>query len=112
MIVELNKPEIVILSVTDKETRVCVDPGGNGATMNAGGEGGPGPPGGREDSSWYPAVETVRRSQDARRQRRRAQRDIKASLCTEYVSMYALICCILNDCNREQYLTCLSVPGE
>jgi hypothetical protein len=25
--------------VTDKGTRMCVDPGGNGATMNAGGEG-------------------------------------------------------------------------
>jgi hypothetical protein len=32
-------------SVTDKETRVCADPGGNGATMNERGEGGPGPPG-------------------------------------------------------------------
>ncbi len=33
----------------DKETRVCVDPGGNGATINAGGEGGPSPPGRGED---------------------------------------------------------------
>jgi hypothetical protein len=31
--------------VTDKEKRVCVDPEGNGAIMNEGGEGGPGPPG-------------------------------------------------------------------
>ncbi len=54
MIVELNKLEIVILSVTDKETRVWVDPGGNGATMNAEGEGGPGPPGGREDEQLVP----------------------------------------------------------
>ncbi len=63
-------------------------------------------------SSWYPAVETDRRSQDARRQRRQARRDIKASPCKEYVSLYVLICCNLNDCNREQCLTCLSVSGE
>jgi hypothetical protein len=33
------------ISVTDKKMRVCVDPEGNGANMNEGGEGGPGPPG-------------------------------------------------------------------
>ncbi len=38
-----------IVLVTDKEMRVCVDPGGNGATMNERGEGGPGPPGRGED---------------------------------------------------------------
>jgi hypothetical protein len=38
-------------TVTDIGTRVCVDPGGNGATMNVGGEGGPGPTGGEEVSS-------------------------------------------------------------
>ncbi len=27
-------------------TKMCVDPGGNGAIMNVVGEGGPGPPGG------------------------------------------------------------------
>ncbi len=32
-------------TVTDKEMRACVDPEGNGATMNEGGEGGPGLPG-------------------------------------------------------------------
>jgi hypothetical protein len=32
-------------SVTDKEMRVCMDPEGNGANMNEGGEGGLGPPG-------------------------------------------------------------------
>jgi hypothetical protein len=31
---------------------------------------------------------------------------------SEHISLYALICCNLNDCNREQYLTCLSVSGE
>ncbi len=31
--------------VMDKEKRVCMDPEGNGGTMNEGGEGGPGPPG-------------------------------------------------------------------
>jgi hypothetical protein len=35
-----------ILLVTDKEMRVCMDPGGNGVTMSKGVEGGPGPPGG------------------------------------------------------------------
>jgi hypothetical protein len=34
------------ITVTDKEKRECVDPGGNGVTMNKGAEGGPGPPGG------------------------------------------------------------------
>jgi hypothetical protein len=96
--------------VTD--IRVCVDPGGNGATMNVGGEGGPSPPGREEVSSWYPAAETVRGSQDARRQRRQTRSDIKATLCTEYVSLYALTCCILNDCGHEQCFTCLSVSGE
>jgi hypothetical protein len=43
--------EFVFIIVTDIGTRVCVDPGGNGATMNVGGEGGPGPPGGEEVSS-------------------------------------------------------------
>jgi hypothetical protein len=48
--------------VTDKETRVCMDPGGNDATMNMGEGGGPGLPGGEEMSSWSPAVEAGRRS--------------------------------------------------
>jgi hypothetical protein len=39
-----------VLTVTDIGTRVCVDPGGKGAIMNVGGEGGPGPPGrGRDE---------------------------------------------------------------
>jgi hypothetical protein len=33
--------------VTDEGTRVCVDPGGNGAIMNVGEGEGPGPPQGR-----------------------------------------------------------------
>jgi hypothetical protein len=37
---------MVAISVTDKGTKMCVDPRGNGAILNAGGEGGPGPPGG------------------------------------------------------------------
>jgi hypothetical protein len=32
--------------VSDKRMRVCVDPEGNGVTMNKGAEGGPGLPGG------------------------------------------------------------------
>ncbi len=31
-------------SVMDKGTEICMDPGGNGAILNVGGEGGPGPP--------------------------------------------------------------------
>ncbi len=67
--------------VTDMGTKMCVDPGGNGAE--------------EEVSSWYrTAAETVRRSQDDRRQRIRARHDIKAPVCTEYhVCMYH---CILN----------------
>jgi stress response protein SCP2 len=37
---------VFIQNVTDKGMRVCVDPEGNGVTMNEGAEGGPGPPGG------------------------------------------------------------------
>ncbi len=35
--------------VTDKKTKMCVDPGGNGAILSAGERGGPGPPGGEEN---------------------------------------------------------------
>jgi hypothetical protein len=53
----------LVVFVTDKGTGMCVDPGGNEATMNVGEGGGPGPPGGGEGmSSWYPAVEVGRRS--------------------------------------------------
>ncbi len=31
----------------DKGTKMCVDPGGNGAILNAGGEAGLSPPGGK-----------------------------------------------------------------
>jgi hypothetical protein len=44
-----RKCSFVIVTVMDKEMRVCVDPGGNGATMNGRGEGGPSPPGRGED---------------------------------------------------------------
>jgi hypothetical protein len=37
---------VILFTVTDKETRVCVDPGRNEATMNMGGGGVPGLPGG------------------------------------------------------------------
>ncbi len=36
----------LFVPVTDKGMGVCVDPGGNGVTMNKGAEGGPSPPGG------------------------------------------------------------------
>jgi hypothetical protein len=72
-----------------------VDRGRNGAILNAGGEGGPARLVGEEVSSWYRTAEMVRHSQDDRRQRRRAQHGIKAPLCTDYVSLYALTCRIL-----------------
>jgi hypothetical protein len=98
--------------VTDMRTKMCVDPGGNGAILNVGGEGGPARLAGEEVSSRYQTAETVRHSQDDRRQRRQARHGIKAPLCTEYVSLYVLTCCILNDCSHERCFTCLSVSGE
>ncbi len=83
-------------------------PGGNGAIINVGGEGGPSLTGGGGDEQLVPGSG----SQDDRRQRRRARHGIKASLCTEYVSLYALTCCILNGCSHEWCFTCLSVSGE
>ncbi len=44
----------MVHTVTDKGTRVCVDPGGNGAIMNAGGERETGPPGRGEDKQLVP----------------------------------------------------------
>jgi hypothetical protein len=35
-----------VRSVTDKGTKMCVDPGGSGAILSAGERGGPGLPGG------------------------------------------------------------------
>ncbi len=43
-----------MVSVTDIGTGVRVDPGGNGAIMNAEGEGGPGPPGRGRDEQLIP----------------------------------------------------------
>jgi hypothetical protein len=47
-------------TVTDTEMRVCVNPGGNGVTMNRGVEGGPGLAG-SEISSQLATVEVARR---------------------------------------------------
>jgi hypothetical protein len=44
----LCKPELLIL-VTDRGKKECVDPKGNGVTMGRGAEGGPGPPSGEQD---------------------------------------------------------------
>jgi hypothetical protein len=41
-----TKNVLIIAIVTDKGTKMCVDPWGNGAILNAEGEGGPGPPSG------------------------------------------------------------------
>ncbi len=56
-------------------------------------------------SSWYQTAKEVRRSQDDRRQRRWARHGTKAPLCTEYISLYAIIFCVLDDCNHEQCFT-------
>ncbi len=45
---------IPVISVTDRGVRVCANPWGNGATMNAGGEEGPGPPGRGEGKQLVP----------------------------------------------------------
>jgi hypothetical protein len=71
--------------VMDGEREECMDPGKNGAILDAGGSGGPGPPGGEGTGSWHHTVEEVRHSQDVGRHRRRAQRNIKPHLCTEYL---------------------------
>ncbi len=63
---------------------------------------------GKRIGSWHQTVEEVRRSQDVRRHGERARHDTKAPLCTEYVSLCvscAIICCILDDCNREPCFT-------
>jgi hypothetical protein len=44
----------IVIIVTDQGTKVCVDPGGKGVTMNAGGGGGPGQPGRRENKQLVP----------------------------------------------------------
>jgi hypothetical protein len=86
-----------------------VDPGENGAILNAGGGGGPGPPGrGRRMGSWHQTVEEIRCSQDVGKHGERARHDIKVPLCTEYISLCVscvIICCILDNCNREPCLT-------
>ncbi len=62
-----------------------------------GDKGGPAHLAAKVASSWYGTVGTVRHSQDARRQTRQARHEIKAPLCTEYISLCTIICCSLND---------------
>ncbi len=59
----------------------CVDPGENGAKLNVGEGGGPGPPRGEGNGQW-------RRLdvQDAGKLKGRARHNTKPALCTEYVS--------------------------
>ncbi len=89
-----------------------MDPEGNGATMNEGAEGGPGPPGRGKDKQSALNSEAARRSWNARRSGGRARCDIKTSLCTKYVLLYMFTYCKLDKCNRERCLICLSVSGE
>jgi hypothetical protein len=42
------------MTETDMGTKMCVDPGGNWAILNAGGEGEPGPPGGGSSEQLVP----------------------------------------------------------
>jgi hypothetical protein len=53
--------------VMDKEMRMCVDPGGNGATMDEGEKGGPVRLAGDKIGSQLPTVEPGRRPRDPRR---------------------------------------------
>ncbi len=73
---------------------MCMGPGGSGAILSAGENGGPGPPGGEEDGSWHQIAEEVRRLQDVRMHGKRVRHNTKAPLCTEYVSSCAL-CAII-----------------
>jgi hypothetical protein len=41
--------KLSIIIVMDKGTKMCVDPGGNGAILSVGERGGPSPPGGEEN---------------------------------------------------------------
>jgi hypothetical protein len=43
--VKCKMPNRLGRTVTDKGKKMCVDPEGNGVTMNEGAEGGPSPPG-------------------------------------------------------------------
>jgi hypothetical protein len=63
-----------------------MDPGENGAILNAGEGGGPGTTRGEGTDSWHQTVEEVKRSQDAGRHEGWARYNIKPPLCTEYVS--------------------------
>jgi hypothetical protein len=42
----LHTVNVCVILVTDKGQEECVDPEGNGVTINEGAEGGPGPPSG------------------------------------------------------------------
>ncbi len=77
-----------------------MDPGGNEATINVGGEWGPGPPGEGEDEQLVPSSGDVHRMPEDIC-RRQARHDVKISSCTEYISSYVLIHCNLKDCNHE-----------
>jgi hypothetical protein len=72
-------------------------------------EGDPAHQAGKKMGSWHHTVEEIRHPQDVRRHGDWARHDTtKAPLCTEYVSLCVLcasICCTLDDCSREPYLT-------
>jgi hypothetical protein len=86
-------------TVTDKGMRMCVDPEGNWVTMNEWAEGEPGRLAENKINSQLPTVEAARRSQGFQK-----IRNIKTSLCTEYVSLYMSTYCKLDNCNRERCL--------
>jgi hypothetical protein len=54
----IQKLNVVLMTefvhVTDMGTMMCVAPGGIGAILNVGGEGGPGPPGGGRSEQLAP----------------------------------------------------------
>ncbi len=102
-------------SVTDNGTKMCVDPGGSGAILREGENGGPGPPGGEEDVQLASDSGGCQRCQKAWRTGSTQHHNTKAPLCTEYISLYtscATIGCTLEIVIVNRVLLCLSVSGE
>jgi hypothetical protein len=91
-----------------------MDPGENGAILDAGGVEGPDPPGGGKNGQLASDSEGGKTLQDVGRHRRQARHNIKPHLCTEYVShvYYAYQLIMLDNHNMNRVLLYLSVSGE
>jgi hypothetical protein len=90
-----------------------VDPGENGAILDAGGVEGPGPPGGGKNGQLASDSGGGYTLQDVGRHRRRARHNIKPRSFTEYVSyVYACRLIMFNNHNMNRVLLYLFVSGE